>query len=69
MRVGPNDVCLDLPSQMISIVDQLRGKGISIDARPGLSGISREAARAVEQVLIERFGLAKKWRMTFESHQ
>ena len=34
-------------------------KGISIDAIPGLSGLSRADARAVEQVLIEFYGLGK----------
>lgn len=39
--------------------EHLREKGIEIDAIPGLLGIDRDAARAVEQVLIEAFGLSK----------
>jgi hypothetical protein len=39
--------------------EQLRGKGISIDAIPGLGNLSRADARAVEQVLIEHHGLAR----------
>ena len=39
--------------------EQLREKAIEIDAMPGLQGLSRDAARAVEQVLIERYGLGK----------
>lgn len=37
----------------------LRQKGIIIDEIPGLSGLSRTDARAVEQVLIEFHGLGK----------
>jgi filamentous hemagglutinin len=37
----------------------LRQKGIVIDEIPGLSGLSRADARAIEQVLIEFHGLGK----------
>lgn len=37
----------------------LASKGISIDAVPGLSNLSRADARAVEQALIEAHGLSK----------
>jgi filamentous hemagglutinin len=37
----------------------LAQKGIAIRAIPGLTAIARDEARAVEQVLIERFGLDK----------
>ena len=37
----------------------LSQKGIEIDPIPGLQGISRDDARAVEQVLIEYNGLGK----------
>lgn len=37
--------------------EHLREKGIDIDKIPGLSQLSREDARAVEQVLIEHYGL------------
>jgi len=39
--------------------EQLAGKGILIRAIPGLENLSRAEARAVEQVLIEKHGLAK----------
>lgn len=39
--------------------EHLGQKGISIDAIPGLSNLSRADARAVEQVLIESHGLGK----------
>jgi filamentous hemagglutinin len=34
-------------------------KGISIDAIPGLTNLSRADARSVEQVLIEQYGLGR----------
>ena len=37
----------------------LRLKGISIEPIEGLQNLSREAAQAVEQVLIEWYGLGK----------
>jgi hypothetical protein len=39
--------------------EQLRQKGIEIDAIPGLQNLSRFDAKAVEQVLIDTFGLGK----------
>ena len=39
------------------VAAHLAQKGISVDAIPGLSNISRADARAVEQVLIEHHGL------------
>ena len=39
--------------------EHLRNKGISIDEIPGLVNMARADARAVEQVLIEKFGLSK----------
>ncbi|GAB7129744.1 hypothetical protein JCM19000A_42520 [Silvimonas sp. JCM 19000] len=39
--------------------EQLSSKGIAIDAIPGLGNLSRADARAVEQVLIENYGLSK----------
>lgn len=39
--------------------EQLTERGISIDAIPGLKNLSREDARAVEQALINRYGLSK----------
>lgn len=39
--------------------EQLRQRGMSIDAIPGLSNLSRADARSVEQVLIETHGLGR----------
>jgi RHS repeat-associated protein len=39
--------------------EHFRGKGINIDAIPGLNKLSRPMARAVEQVLINRYGALK----------
>jgi filamentous hemagglutinin len=39
--------------------EQLARKGITIRAIPGLQDLSRADARAVEQVLIETYGLGK----------
>lgn len=39
--------------------EHLGSKGIEIDAIPGLQNLSRADARAVEQVLIENYGLGK----------
>jgi predicted GIY-YIG superfamily endonuclease len=41
-------------------VEQLKAKGIEINEIDGLSDLSREDARAVEQVLIEAHGLVKE---------
>lgn len=57
----------DGTTQYVSITDNmdarsaahLSQKGIEIDPIPGLQGISRDDARAVEQVLIEYNGLGK----------
>ncbi|MCB6182040.1 hypothetical protein LIN78_00525 [Leeia sp. TBRC 13508] len=46
----------DLPSRAVARLSQ---KGISISAIPGLQNISRADARAVEQTLIEYYGLGK----------
>jgi len=40
--------------------EQARALGIRIDPIPGLSNLSRADARAVEQVLIERYGLGSQ---------
>ena len=42
-----------------SAAEQLTEKGIEIRAVPGLQNLSRADARAVEQVLIETYGLGK----------
>ncbi|MFS8147736.1 GIY-YIG nuclease family protein [Rhizobium sp. BR 249] len=39
--------------------EHLSSKGIAIEAIPGLSNLSRIDAKGVEQVLIEKYGLAK----------
>ena len=39
--------------------DQFREKGINIKPIPGLERLTRPQARAVEQVLIRRYGLLK----------
>ena len=39
--------------------EHFRGKGINIEAIPGLNKLSRPMARAVEQVLINRYGTLK----------
>ena len=39
--------------------EQLAGNGIDIEGIPGLSNLSRPQARAVEQVLINRYGRLK----------
>jgi filamentous hemagglutinin len=39
--------------------EQLLERGISIDPIPGLQNLARADARAVEQQLIERYGLIK----------
>jgi filamentous hemagglutinin len=57
----------DLEVQYVGIMDNplrraaehLRQKGIDIDEIQELSNLSREDAHAVEQVLIEHFGLGK----------
>ncbi|WP_404994343.1 VENN motif pre-toxin domain-containing protein [Cupriavidus pauculus] len=57
----------DGTTQYVGITDNLTAraaahisqKGIEVDAIPGLQGISRADARAVEQVLIESNGLGK----------
>ena len=39
--------------------EQFRGKGINIEEIPGLNKLSRPTARAVEQVLLNRYGFLR----------